>query len=256
MIHQTAIVDPLARLADDVEVGAYSIIGPHVSIGAGTKIGPHVVVEGPTEIGENNRIWQFASVGADPQDKKHHGEETWLRMGDGNTIREFVTINRGTVDGGGETQIGNDNWIMAYVHIAHDCIIGNQAIFANNASLAGHVVIEDHVILGGFSLIHQFCRIGAHAFTSMGSKVNQDVPPYVTVAGKMAEPRGLNAEGLKRRGFSRERIRQIKQAYKLLYKSGLRLDEAIEAISELDASSEDLAAFTAFLQTSERSILR
>lgn len=256
MIHPAAIVDPEAELADDVEIGPFTVIGAGVRIGSGSWVGPHVVIEGPTEIGRNNRIFQYASIGAEPQDKKHKGEQTWLRIGDGNTIREFVTINRGTVDGGGETRIGNDNWIMAYVHIAHDCQVGNHTIFANNASLAGHAIVEDHVILGGFSLIHQFCRIGAHAFTSMGSSVNQDVPPYVTVAGSMSQPRGLNSEGLRRRGYSAERVRLIKQAYKLLYKSGMRLEEALSAIEALDPASEDLQAFVAFIKNSERSILR
>ena len=256
MIHPAAIVDPEAELADDVEIGPFTVIGAGVRIGSGSWVGPHVVIEGPTEIGRNNRIFQYASIGAEPQDKKHKGEQTWLRIGDDNTIREFVTINRGTVDGGGETRIGDDNWIMAYVHIAHDCQVGNHTIFANNASLAGHAIVEDHVILGGFSLIHQFCRIGAHAFTSMGSSVNQDVPPFVTVAGSMSQPRGLNSEGLRRRGYSAERVRLIKQAYKLLYKSGMRLQEALPAIEALDPASDDLQAFVAFIKNSERSILR
>ena len=256
MIHPQAIVDPTAQLADDVQIGPFSIIGPHVTIGAGTVIGPHVVINGPTTIGRNNRVYQFASLGEEPQDKKYVGEPTTLTIGDGNTIREFCTFNRGTVTGGGDTRIGDNNWLMAYVHIAHDSIVGNDTIFANAASLAGHVIVEDEAILGGFSLVHQFCRIGRNAFTSMGSIINRDVPPYVTVAGRMAEPRGINSEGLRRRGFSTERISQVKKAYKLLYKSGLKLNEAVEQMQDLATDCDDVAPMVAFIQTSQRSIIR
>lgn len=256
MIHSTAIVDPKARVADDVEVGPYSIIGAEVQIGAGTVIGPHVVLRGPTEIGTGNQIFQFSSIGDIPQDKKFHGESSRLVIGDNNTIRECVTINRGTEGGGGETRIGDDNWIMAYVHVAHDCRVGDHTVLANNVALAGHVSIGDYAILGGFSLIHQFCRIGAYAFTAMGSAVSRDVPPFVTVAGKMSEPRGLNSEGLKRHGYSTQRIQLIKKAYKLLYKSGLGRGDALEAIQAIPESSTDLDEFVAFVRGSERSILR
>ncbi|MBI5463203.1 MAG: acyl-ACP--UDP-N-acetylglucosamine O-acyltransferase, partial [Gammaproteobacteria bacterium] len=206
MIDPRAVIDPTAELADDVSVGPYAVIGPDVQIGAGTVIGPHAVINGPTRIGRNNHIFQFASVGDAPQDKKYKGEPTRLEIGDGNTIREFVTINRGTVQDEGVTRIGDDNWIMAYVHIAHDCQVGSHTIFANNASLAGHVRIEDYVILGGYTLVHQFCALGVHSFTAFSSGIAKDVPPYVMVGGFAAEPHGLNTEGLKRRGFAPETI--------------------------------------------------
>lgn len=256
MIHPSAIVDPAAKLAQDVTVGPYTIIGPDVEIGAGTRIGPHCLIEGPTRIGANNHIYAKASVGTAPQDKKFADQPTELRIGDGNTIREFVTINRGTVEGGGLTAIGDDNWIMAYVHVAHDCIVGSHTIFANCASLAGHVIVEDHVILGGFSLIHQFCKIGQHAFTSMGSRINCDVPPFVVVAGEMSTPRGINSEGLKRRGYNREQIAQVKQAYRLLYGAGLPLAEARSQLQSLSEQAPHLACLVDFLGRTERGILR
>ena len=256
MIHPSAIVDPAAELADGVEIGPFSIIGAGVRIDSGTVVGPHVVIEGPTRIGRDNRIYPFASLGADPQDKKFHGEESVLEIGDGNTIREFCTFNRGTDDGGGVTRIGNRNWIMAYVHVAHDCMVGDDSIFANAASLAGHVVVENKVVLGGFTLVHQFCRIGAHSFTSMGSIINRDVPPYVTVAGKMAEPRGINTEGLKRRGFTPERIAAVKKAYKMLYKSGLKLSEAMAQLEALAEQEPDVRPMVDFIRESQRSIVR
>jgi len=255
-IHPTAIVDPAARLAGGVAVGPYSVIGPGVEIGESTVVGPHVVIQGPTRIGRDNRIHQFASVGADPQDKKFAGEDTLLQIGDRNTIREFTTINRGTVQDGGITRIGHDNWIMAYVHIAHDCTVGNHCIFANAASLAGHVRVDDWVILGGFSLIHQFCQVGAHAFTSMGSVINRDVPPYVTVAGPFAEPKGINSEGLKRRGFDGERILSIKRAFKTLYKSGLPLAEARAQLAQAAQDAPDVRVLLDFIDRSERSLIR
>jgi UDP-N-acetylglucosamine acyltransferase len=256
MIHPTAVIDPAARLGSNVSIGAYSVIGAGVEIGDDTWIGPHVVIEGPTRIGRENRIWQFASVGAAPQDKKFHGEQSVLEIGDRNVIREFVTFNRGTDDGGGVTRIGNDNWLMAYVHLAHDCIVGNNTIFANAASLAGHVTVDDWVILGGFTLVHQFCQIGAHAFTSMGSIINRDVPPYVTVAGSFAEPKGINSEGLKRRGFDSDRILSIRRAYKTLYKSGLPLAEAREELARVSSDAPDVKLMLDFIDRSQRSLVR
>ena len=256
MIHPTALIDPQARLGDNVSVGAYSIVGADVEIGDNTWIGPHVVIEGPTKIGRDNRIWQFASIGAAPQDKKFHGEKARLEIGDRNMIREFVTFNRGTDDGGGLTRLGNDNWVMAYVHVAHDCIVGNNTIFANAASLAGHVTVDDWVILGGFTLVHQFCQIGAHAFTSMGSIINRDVPPYVTVAGSFAEPKGINSEGLRRRGYDSDRIMTIKRAYKTLYKSGFTLAEARDELARAADGAPDVRLMLDFIDRSQRSLVR
>ncbi len=216
LIHPTAVIDSGAQLDASVEVGAYSVIGAHVCIGAGTVIGPHVVIEGHTTIGNDNHIYQFASLGAAPQDKKYAGEPTRLEIGDRNTIREFVTFNRGTVQDAGVTRIGNDNWIMAYVHIAHDCQLGSNIILANNATLAGHVYLGDWVFLGGFTSVHQFCHIGAHAMTAFTAAVSQDVPPFVTAAGNRAAPVGINSEGLRRRHFSDAQLTVIKRAYKIL----------------------------------------
>ena len=255
-IHPSAIIDPAAQIDASVEVGPYAIIGADVVIGPGSRIGAHCVIEGPTEIGRDNQIHAHAAVGGAPQDKKYAGEPTLLKIGNGNTIREFVTINRGTVQGGGVTQIGDDNWIMAYVHIAHDCVIGNHTILANSVTLAGHVTIFDHAILGGFSLIHQFCKVGAHAFTGMGSKINCDVPPYVIVGSEMSVPRGINSEGLKRRGYTAEQITAIKRAYKTLYLSGLPLKEAREKLAEQAANAPEVALLVEFIDRSERSILR
>ncbi|NII12343.1 acyl-ACP--UDP-N-acetylglucosamine O-acyltransferase [Oleiagrimonas sp. C23AA] len=257
MIHPTAQIDPAAKLAEDVTVGAYSVIGANVEIGAGTQIGPHVVIEGPTRIGCNNRIWQFASVGGDPQDKKFDGEATLLEIGDGNVIREFVTINRGTGSGGGATRIGDDNWLLAYVHIAHDCVVGSHTVFSNNASLAGHVEVGDWVIMAGFSGVHQFCKVGAHAFIGMGCLVGGDVPPYVMMANEQrGRPRGINSEGLKRRGFDADRIAGIKRAYRTLYMAGLPLAEARQQLMEQAENSEDVAAMVEFLERSERALMR
>ena len=255
-VHATAQIDPRARIEPDVEIGAFCVIGPDVEIGAGTVIGPHVIVEPGTRIGRENRIHAFSSIGGAPQDKKYRDEPTRLEIGDRNTIREFCTINRGTVQDTGVTLIGNDNWIMAYVHVAHDCTVGNNTIFANAASLAGHVKVDDYVILGGFTLVHQFCQIGAHAFTSMGSIINRDVPPYVTVAGNFAEPKGINSEGLKRRGFSPERIMTIKRGYKTLYKSGLALAEARAQLANAAVQAPDIALLLEFIDRSERSLIR
>jgi UDP-N-acetylglucosamine acyltransferase len=256
-IHPTAQIDPAASIDEGVSIGAFCAIGANVEIGAGTSIGPHVVIDGRTRIGRDNRIHAFAALGGDPQDKKFHGEASELVIGDRNLIREFVTFNRGTDDGGGTTRIGDDNWLMAYVHIAHDCTVGNNVVFANAASLAGHVTIDDYVILGGFTLVHQFCQIGAHAFTSMGSVVNRDVPPYVTVAGTYAEPHGINAEGLRRRGFDSERVRSIKRAYRTLYKSGLTLAQARTQLAEAAANgAPDVRLMLDFIERSQRSLVR
>jgi UDP-N-acetylglucosamine acyltransferase len=255
-IHETAIVHPDARIADGAEIGPFCVIGAGVEIGAGTIVGAHCVIEGPTRIGHHNRIHPHSVIGGEPQDKKYAGEPTRLEIGNHNTIREFVTINRGTVQDDGLTRIGDHNWIMAYVHIAHDCKVGNHTIFANAASLAGHVRVDDYVILGGFTLVHQFCQIGAHAFTSMGSIVNRDVPPYVTVAGNFAEPKGINSEGLKRRGYDSERIMSIRRAYKTLYKSGLTLAEAREQLASAATSAPDVRLMLEFIDRSERSLIR
>ena len=256
MIHPTALIDPGARIGNDVSVGAYSIIGADVEIGDNTWIGPHVVIEGPTRIGNDNRIWQFASLGGAPQDKKFHGETSRLEIGDRNMIREFVTFNRGTKDGSGLTRIGNDNWLMAYVHIAHDCVVGNNTIFSNASSLAGHVCVDDWVILGGFTLVHQFCQVGAHAFTAMGAIINRDVPPYVTVAGSFAEPKGINSEGLRRRGYSSDRIMAIKRAYRTLYMSGLPLSEARSELARAAEGAPDVRLMLDFIERSQRSLVR
>jgi len=256
MIHQTAIVHPGAKIAKDAEVGAYSIIGEHVEIGAGTWIGPHAVIEGHTRIGKANRIFQFCSVGAIPQDKKYAGEPTRLEIGDNNTIREFCTLNTGTVQDAGVTRIGNDNWIMAYVHVAHDCHIGHHTIMANGATLGGHVHIGDWVFLGGLSGVHQFVRIGAHAMTGFQTRLSQDLPPYVTAADNPAVAHGINSEGLKRRGFSSESIMVIKRAYKTLYKSGLSLEDAKAAIAAQVDEHAELKLLSDFLATSERGIIR
>lgn len=256
MIHPSAIIDPSAVIADDVKIGPFTVIGPKVEIGPGCEIMSHVVINGPTRIGKNNRIFQFASIGEEPQDKKFHGEDTWLEIGDNNLIRESVTINRGTVGGGGVTRIGNNNWIMAYVHIAHDCIVGNDNIFANNASLAGHVLIDDNVILGGFTLVSQFNYLGSHSFSAMGSVISRNVPPYVLVSGHMAKPVGVNVEGLRRRKFSDSQIRNIRQAYKYLYRSGLRMEEAEHKLQSIEQEDKELEILFAFLDKQEGGIVR
>lgn len=255
-IHSTAIVDPKARIADGVEIGPYSIVGPHVEIGPNTVIGPHVVIEGYTRIGADNRIFQFCSIGAAPQDKKYAGEETRLEIGDRNTIRESCTFNIGTIQDGGLTKVGNDNWIMAYVHVAHDCIVGNNVIFANSVQLAGHVQVGDFVIIGGLSGVHQFVRIGAHAMAGMTTSLSQDLPPYVMASGNPAEARGMNFEGLRRRGFSDEAIAALRRAYKSLYKSGLRLEEAREAIAAEQEAHPELRPLVDFISVSGRGIVR
>lgn len=255
-IHPTAIVDPRARIAPDAEIGPYSIIGEHVEIGAGCRIGPHAVITGHTRIGRNNRIYQFVSLGEVPQDKKYGGEPTRLEIGDNNTIREFCTFNCGTAQDNGVTRVGNDNWIMAYVHLAHDCRIGNHTIFANNAQLAGHVDVGDYSILGGFTVVHQFCHIGAYSITAMGTIVLQDIPPYVTASGNSAKPYGINAEGLKRHGFSAATITMLKRAYKTLYKAGLTLEEAKNQLAQQVLLCPEIAAVLEFLASSTRGIIR
>lgn len=256
MIHSTAIVSPKANIAANVEIGPYSIIGDDVQIGRNTTIASHVVINGPTTIGENNRIFQFASLGDEPQDKKYAGEATRLEIGNGNTIREYVTMSRGTAQDDGITRLGDNNWLMAYVHIAHDCKVGNETVFANCASLAGHVTVEDYVIFGGMSGAHQFTRIGAYSFIGNNAGVTRDVPPYFLVFGQPAVPKGINSEGLKRRGFTTEQIRSVKQAFRMLYRSDLRLEEAQEQIKALAATSPELECMDTFLAQSTRGIVR
>ncbi|MCU7830030.1 MAG: acyl-ACP--UDP-N-acetylglucosamine O-acyltransferase [Candidatus Thiodiazotropha sp. (ex Myrtea sp. 'scaly one' KF741663)] len=256
MIDPRAVIDPTAELEEGVSVGPFSVIGAGVKIGSGTTIGPHVVINGPTHIGRDNRIYQFASVGEDPQDKKYAGEPTMLEIGDRNVIRECATLHRGTVQDQSITRIGSDNLFMAYIHVAHDCIIGDHIILANGASLGGHVQIGDHAILGGFTMVHQFGRVGAHSFCGMGSAVNMDLPPFVTVSGQPAKPHGINSEGLRRRGFNAEDIQQIKRAYKLIYKSKLRLEEARVEIGGMLEQIPALKILHDFLAESGRGILR
>ena len=256
MIHPTAIVSNNAMIADDVEIGAYSVIGDDVEIGSGTRVESHVVINGPTRIGQDNHIYQFASIGDDPQDKKYAGEPTRLIIGDRNTIREFCTFSRGTTQDLGETVMGDDNWIMAYVHVAHVCVIGSNTIMANNTTLAGHVHVGDWVIFGGFSGAHQFCKIGAHAFLGMYCGVNRDVAAYTMVSGQPAVARGINSEGLKRRGFSAEQIRNIKNAYRITFRKGKRKDEAIDEIAELATTQPELELFLDSLRSSERGLTR
>ena len=256
MIHPKALVDPKAELADDVEVGAFTIIDAKVRIDAGTRIGPHAVLTGRTTIGKNNHIFQFTSIGEQPQDKKYADEDTELIIGDNNHIRELCTFSCVTAYGVGVTRIGNDNWIMACVHIAHDCILGDNIIMANNASLAGHVTIGDHAILSGYSLIHQFCSVGEHSFTSFASHVNQSIPPYVTVSGEKARVKGINSEGLKRRGFSSEQINQVKRAYKALYRESLSLEDATIRLKEMAVDSPEIQPLVDFLNLAERGIIR
>ncbi len=256
MIDARAVIGEGARVHESVQIGAFSIIGDDVEIGAGCVIGPHVVIKGPTVIGENNRIFQFASLGEAPQDKKYADEPTRLVIGNNNTIREFCTLNRGTAQDRGETTIGDDNWIMAYVHVAHDCVVGNHTIMANGVTLAGHVTVGDYVIFGGYSGAHQFCTIGAHAFLGMYAGVARDVPAYLMITGQPPEPRGINQEGLKRRGFTAEQIRNIREAYRLVYRQQLKLSEAIEQLEAVLPDQPELGIFIDSLRASERGILR
>lgn len=256
MIHPSAIVDPGAQLAVDVEIGPYAVVGPDVSIGPGSRVGPHAVITGRTSIGANNSIFQFVSLGEIPQDKKYGGEPTRLEIGDNNTIREFCTFNCGTAQDAGVTRVGDDNWVMAYVHVAHDCAIGNHTVLANCVQLAGHVTVGDYAILGGFTGVHQFCRIGAHSITGVGTVVLQDVPPFITASDDSARPYGINAEGLKRRGFAPATITRLKRAYKTLYKSRLTLDEARRQLELQVADCPEVQVLLDFLAASTRGIVR
>lgn len=256
LIHPQAIIDPSARLADDVEVGPWTLIGPDVEIGPGTRIESHVVIKGPTRIGANNRIFQFATVGEECQDKKYAGEPTSLEIGDSNIIREGVTIHRGTVQDEGVTRVGSHNLLMAYVHVAHDCIVGDHTVLANNAALAGHVHVGDYTILGGFTAVHQFCKIGAHVMCGAGTVVLQDVPSYTLATGNPAKPHGINSEGLKRRGFSAQSIRLIKQAYRAIYRQNLSLAEALERLHALAQQDQAVVPIIESLQASSRGIIR
>jgi UDP-N-acetylglucosamine acyltransferase len=256
LIDSTAIVDGKAELADDVTVGPFSVIGAGVKIGAGTVIGSHVVIKGPTSIGKHNRIYQFTSIGEDPQDKKYAAEVTRLEIGDRNTIREYTSMHRGTKQDHSLTKIGSDNLFMAYTHVAHDCIIGNHVIMANGASLAGHVHLHSHAILGGFTLVHQFTQIGQYSFAAMGSAITQDIPPFVMVGGKPTKPHGINSVGLERNGISPEDIRLIRKAYKIIYKTNLRLEDAIDQMEDLAGESKELSDIVSFLRNVNRGILR
>jgi UDP-N-acetylglucosamine acyltransferase len=256
LIDPRAIVAPRARIHDGVSIGPFAVIGDDVEIGSGTRIESHVVVKGSTRIGRDNHIFQFASIGDDPQDKKYAGERTELKIGDRNTIRECTTINRGTVQDQGVTSIGDDNWIMAYSHIAHDCVVGNSTIFANNASIAGHVRVGDFAILGGFTAVHQFCQIGESSLSSMFTYVTKDIPAFVTISGRPAEPRGINAEGLKRRGLDADQVRAIREAYRIVYRQGLTLEEAITAVESEFGADEHVARFVASLKSGTRGLVR
>ena len=257
MIEPTAIVHPDADIGSGVRIGAYSIIGEQVQIADNCEIGPHVVIKGPTRIGESTRISQFASIGDDPQDKKYQGEAaSHLEIGSNNVIREFCSINRGTAQGGGITRVGNNNWIMAYVHIAHDCQVGNNTIFANNATLAGHVHIDDFAILGGFTGVHQFCRVGCHSISAIASIIVKDVPPYLMVSGNTAKPSGLNRVGLRRNGFSDDSVEAMRKAYRIVYREGLLVKDAIKKLETLANVNKEVANFTRFIEGSERGIIR
>ncbi len=256
MIDSRAIIDPSAKIAEGVSIGAFSIIGADVEIGANCEIAPHVLISGPTIIGTGNKIQSFSSIGCTPQDKKYAGEATKLVIGDNNTIFEYVTISRGTTQDRGITQLGNNNWVMAHVHIAHDCQIGNNIILANNTTLAGHVDVGDYAILGGFTLVHQFCRVGTHCFTQMNSVISMDVLPYLMIGGHMAKAYGLNAEGLKRSGFSSETRLALKRAYRTIFRSGLKVEEAAEQLTELAEKDPDVAVMRDFLKLTTRGIVR
>ncbi|MFK7890890.1 MAG: acyl-ACP--UDP-N-acetylglucosamine O-acyltransferase [Granulosicoccus sp.] len=256
MIHPTAIIDPAASVAEDCEIGAYSIVGPGVSIGSGTTLGPHVVVKGPTKIGRNNRIFQFASVGDDPQDLKYDGERSELIIGDNNTIREFTTLNRGTEGGGATTRIGNDNLFMAYIHVAHDCQVGDHIVMANGASLAGHVTVGDYAILAGFACVHQFCHVGEHAFLGLNSVANRDVAPFTMAVGNYAEGKGINKNGLRRRDFTEDVIQALHRSYRVLIRQHGERDKAIAAIASDAENYPEVARLISFVQDSERGVVR
>ncbi|OGI50745.1 MAG: acyl-[acyl-carrier-protein]--UDP-N-acetylglucosamine O-acyltransferase [Candidatus Muproteobacteria bacterium RIFCSPHIGHO2_02_FULL_60_13] len=256
MIHPQAIVDPGAQIGKNVRIGAFSVIGPGVEIDDATWIGPHVVINGPTRIGKNNRIYQFSSLGEAPQHLGYQGEPTRLEIGDRNIIREYCTFNRGTAAGGGVTRLGDDNFIMAYCHVAHDCRVGHRTIFANGTSLAGHAIVEDYVIFGGFTMVHQFCRVGAHTMTGISTVTFKDIPPYLLVAGNTAVPHGLNLRGLKRRQFSESAIESLRRAYKILYKSGLRLNEALAQIEAIGKECAEVRHLADFIKSSERGVIR
>ncbi|MFI3185176.1 MAG: acyl-ACP--UDP-N-acetylglucosamine O-acyltransferase [Methylococcaceae bacterium] len=256
LIDPTAIIDSKAELDTDVSIGPFSVIGADVKIGAGTVIGSHVVIKGPTSIGKDNRIYQFTSIGEDPQDKKYAAEITRLEIGDRNTIREYTSMHRGTKQDRSLTKIGSDNLFMAYTHVAHDCIIGDHVIMANGASLAGHVHLHSHAILGGFTLVHQFTQIGQYSFAAMGSAITQDIPPFVMVGGKPTRPHGINSVGMERNGISPEDIRLIRKAYKIIYKTNLRLEDAIDQMEDLAGESNELSDMVSFLRNVNRGILR
>jgi len=256
LIHPTAVIDPKAELGENVTVGPFSVIYADVQIDSGTVIGPHVVVNGPCAIGKNNKVYQFASIGEDPQDKKYDNEVTSLEIGERNTIREYCTIHRGTVQDKVVTRVGSDNLLMAYTHVAHDCIIGNHVVMANGASLAGHVYLDDFAILGGFTLVHQFSRIGQHSFSAMGSSISKDIPPYVMIGGRPTKPFGINSVGLERKGFSSGAIREIRKAFKTLYKAGLKLEEATEVLKVMSKETPELECMVDFINESTRGILR
>ena len=256
MIHPTAIVSPGARLGAEVVVGPYAVVGDDVEVGDRTRIDSHAVVQGPTRLGDDNHLHPFVSIGGDPQDKKYDGSPTRLEIGDRNVIREYCTFHRGTPGGGGVTRIGDDNWIMAYVHVAHDCRVGSNTVMANCATLAGHVTVDDHVVLGAFTVVHQFCAIGRHAFTAMGSVVFKDVPPYVTAGGNAASAHGINREGLRRAGFEPATIQELHRAYRLVYRNGLRVPEALERLEAMRGSCPEVVPFMDFLAASSRGIVR
>ncbi len=256
MIDARAVISPQAEIASNVAVGAFSIIGPDVAIGSGTWIGPHVVINGPTRIGIDNKIFQFASLGDAPQDKKYRGERTRLEIGDRNVFREFVTVNRGTTHDKGVTKIGNDNLLMAYAHVAHDCCVGDKIVMSNCATLGGHVELADWVIMGGFSAVHQFTKIGVHCFIANNTAVTRDVPPYIMAVGQPAVPHSVNSEGLKRRGFTEDQIRNIRRAYRLLYRSGLKLQVALDELDKIAVTQAEIRPFVEFIKLSSRSIVR
>ena len=256
LIHPTAVISPDASLGDDVRIGAYTVVGPKVEIGSGCDIGSHCVLKGPTTLGSNNRIYSFASIGDDPQDKKFAGEDTRLEIGSGNTIREYCTINRGTTQDEGVTSLGDDNWIMAYAHIAHDCRLGDQIIMANGSTLGGHVQVGDYAMLSAFAAIHQFCRVGAHSFVGAYGGIGKDVPPYVLVFGTPPKPRGISSEGLQRRGFTPDQIKNLKEAYRLLYRSDTLVTDAVAELKERGADQSELEILIEFIEKSERGLIR